>query len=417
MSESVLDMKILYPIIDGEVTGGNVICLQLIEEALRQGWQVTVNSPTDGGFVEMLHGKGVKVYHIDTGRSFRFDSAMKLAGIVRKENVDLIHSHAPLAGPILSRLAGALTGTPVITHAHIRMPLSPNPLIRDYQLLVNWISSRFFCDKVMAVSETVKREFIEQWTPENKIAVAHNGIDLDHNQPEKSAKEVRKEFDLTTRQRIIGQVGRLCRTKGQHILIRAAAVVIKRFRDTVFIIVGEDLEEKGKYREKLENLTEELGIKDHIIFTGYRSDIVDLMNVFDIFALPSRAEGLPVVILEAMAAKKPVITTPVGGSSEAVIDGKTGTIVPPENPNSLAEAIIYHLENPGVSREMGQRGYERVKRHFTRKRMVKQTFQIYEEVLRRGLADEMAHYRRRWIHWLQHGREANRRRTSGHYVR
>lgn len=402
-------MKILYPIIDGEVTGGNVICLQLIEEALQQGWGVIVNSPTDGDFVEMLRRKGVKIYHIETGRSFRFDSAMKLARIVKKENVDLIHSHAPLAGTILSRLAGALTRTPAITHAHIiRMPLSPNPLVRNYQLLLNWISSRFFCDKVIAVSETVRREFIEQGTPENKIAVVYNGINLDHSQPEKSAEEVRKEFNLTTQQRIIGQVGRLCSSKGQHILIKAAAVVIKRFRRAFFIIVGGDLEEKGEYREKLENLTEELGIKDHIIFTGYRSDILDLMKTFDIFVLPSRAEALPVVILEAMAAKKPVIVTGVGGNTEVVIDGKTGTLVPPENPSSLAEAIIHHLENPEASQDMGRRGYERVKRHFTRKRMVKQTFQIYDEVLRRRAADEMAHYWRRWIHWMRHGQEANR---------
>ena len=385
VSESALDMKILYPIIDGEITGGNIICLELIEGALRQGWEVIVNSSTDGNFVKILRRKGVKVYHIDTGRSFRLGSAMKLARIVRKENVNLVHSHAPLAGIVLSRLAGALTGTPVITHAHIRMPLSSNPLIRNYQLLLNWISSRFFCHKVIAVSETVKREFVEQGTPENKIAVVYNGINLDHSQSGKGAEEVRKEFDLTTEQKIIGQVGRLCRTKGQHNLIRAAAVVIERFRDTVFIIVGEDLEEKGRYREKLENLTEELGIKNHIIFTGYRSDILDLMNAFDIFALPSSAEGLPVVILEAMAARKPVIATPVGGNREVVIDGKTGTIVPPENPNSLAEAIIYHLENPEVSQEMGRRGYERVKEHFTRDEMVKRTFQVYEEVLRHSL--------------------------------
>jgi len=111
-------LKILYPIINGEVTGGNMICLRIIEEALKKGYAVVVNSPTEGKFTDILREKGIKVYNIDTRRSFRFDSAIKLARVIRKEDINLVHSHIPLGGIILSRLGGWMAGVPVINHVH-----------------------------------------------------------------------------------------------------------------------------------------------------------------------------------------------------------------------------------------------------------------------------------------------------------
>ncbi len=144
-------MKILYPIIDGEVTGGNLICLRIIEEALRRGYEVVINSPSEGKFTDMLRQKGIKVYNIDTCRTFRLDSAIKLAYIIKKEGINLVHSHAPLGGTILSCLAGWIAGVPVINHAHISYYLNLNPIVKCYQFLLNWLTSRLFCVKVIAV--------------------------------------------------------------------------------------------------------------------------------------------------------------------------------------------------------------------------------------------------------------------------
>jgi glycosyltransferase involved in cell wall biosynthesis len=374
-------LKILYPIIDGEITGGNMICLRIIEESIKRGYAVIVNSPTEGKFTHILREKGLKVYNIDTRRTFRFDSAIKLAGIIKKEGINLVHSHTPLAGVILSRVGGWMAAVPVITHAHLRDTPSPNPFVKWYQFLLNWVTSRFFCAKVIAVSETVKREFIEQGTPANKITVVYNGIDLDDSRYNRSYIKIREEFGLKQNQRIIGEVSRLCKTKGQHILIEAAPKVLKEFPEAVFAIVGEDFERAREYENSLKRLASDLGVERQIIFTGYRSDITELMHAFDLFILPSSMEGLPVVILEAMAAKKPVITTLVGGNAEIVMDGKTGTIIPPEDPERLAETIIYHLKNPEISNRMGEKGYERVKRYFSLSQMVNGIMEIYKDVV------------------------------------
>lgn len=376
-------MKILYPIIDGQVSGGNIICLRFIEAAKRKGWDVFVNSPTKGDFIDMIRDKCAGIFYVDTRRSFRFDKSMELAKIIKKEGIDLVHTHTPLPDGNLCRIASALAGVPIITHAHIRLPVSPNPIIRKYQLMLDWITSRLFCDKIIAVSEAVKADFIKQASPSHKIDVIYNGIDLESNQPQKSSMDVRKEFGLANEHILIGEVARLCNVKGQHVLIESIGSVIGEFPDTIFMIVGEDIEKNGEYRIKLENLAKELNVDKNIIFTGYRSDIPDLMNAFDIFVLPSFAEGLPVTILEAMAAKKAVIATPVGGNTEIVVDGETGIIVPVGDHEQLAKAIMSLLQNPELAQQMGQKGYERVRDHFSLEQMIDKTFSIYEEVMRK----------------------------------
>jgi len=376
-----MKLKILYPVIDGEITGGNIIALRIIEEALRRGCGVVVNSPTEGKFTRLLKEKGLTVYYIDTRKTFRLESVFRLAGIIKKEGIGLIHSHTPLAGTVLSRLSGWVSGIPVLNHTHNPEFINRNPLIGSFQSLLIWVTSRLFCARIIAVSEFVKTEIVKQGSPADKVTVIYNGIALDSVGSENSRVKIRAEFGLKENQPIIAEVGRLGNDKGQHILIKAAPYIIKKFPEAVFMIVGEDLWKKGEYRKELEEMSAGLGLREKIIFTGYRPDIMDLMAAFDLFVLPSVfTEGLPVVILEAMLARKAVIAASVGGSPEIVIEGKTGTLVPPANPEKLAEAIIYHLGNPEISRRLAENGYAFVKQRFGLPRMLDETMEIYQEL-------------------------------------
>lgn len=375
-------MKILYPIIDGEISGGNIICLRIIEESLKRGYGVIVNSPTQGRFTSLLREKGIRVYNIDTRRTFRLNSVLKLAGIIKKEDVGIIHSHTLLGGAILSRLAGFITGTRVINHAHAVDFINRNLCVGAFQILLNWITSRLFCDKVIAVSEYVKKEIVKQGVVHNKISVIYNGIDLENVKNVNNSARIRNEFNLKEGYFVVGEVARLCEDKGQRIFIEAAHKVKSRFRNVIFMIVGEDLLNKGGYQKKLEGLTADLQVAQNFIFTGYRSDIADLMEIFDLFVLPSNRESLPVTVLEAMAAKKAVITTAVGGNLEIVLDNQTGTLISANNPDELAEAIIYHLTNPDISKRMGEEGYKIVRQFFSLSRMLNGVMGAYKEVLK-----------------------------------
>jgi len=374
-------LKILYPVIDGEITGGNIIALRIIEEAIRRGCAAVVNSPTEGRFTRLLREKGVMVYNIDTRRTFRLDSALRLAGIIKKEGIGLVHSHTPLPGTVLSRLSGWIAATPVINHTHNQEFINRSPVVGMIQYLLLRFTARFFCARIIAVSGFVKEEIVKQGSPREKVTVIYNGINPDKATGSEGRDKIRAEFGLKENQRVVGEVGRLGNDKGQHILIKAAPYVLERFPEAVFMIVGEDLWKKGEYRRELEAMANELGLKGKVIFTGYRADIMDLMAAFDLFVLPSVfTEGLPVVILEAMLARKAVIAASVGGSPEIVIEGKTGTLVPSENPEKLAEAIIYHLGNPGISGRLAENGHEFVKQRFGLPRMLDETFQIYGEL-------------------------------------
>src|SRR3989338_10066999 len=166
-----MKLKIFYPVINGEITGGNIIALRIIDEALRRGYGVVVNSPTEGKFTRLLEEKGIKVYYIDTRKTFRLDSAFGLAFIIKKEGIGLIHSHTPLAGTVLSRLSGWITGIPVLNHAHCPEFINRNPAIGCFQPWLIWVASRLLCARIIAVSEFVKTEIIKQGSSVDKIAV------------------------------------------------------------------------------------------------------------------------------------------------------------------------------------------------------------------------------------------------------
>ena len=372
--------KILYPIIDGQVTGGNIVCLHLIEEALNRGWKVIVNSPTEGAFCDILREKGVKVYHLNTTRSFNWVEAVRMAQLIKSEGVSLVHAHAPFAGSIISSLAGKLAGVPVIIHAHLQDTLSNSFLIRTYQNIINNWTSRKCCDAIIAVSHQVKKALIAKGFDSCKFYVVHNGTPL-NIQERIDSKTVRSQLDIPDNISVVIHVGRLCKSKGQHILLKAAANLHQQGQEAVYLIVGKDLEQEGAYLQYLKDMAQELGINNSVHFLGHRSDIPQLLAFSDLLVLPSYTEGLPLVILEAMAAGKPVIATPVGGIPEIVIDQETGLLVPVEDVQALEDAILRLLQNPHLKNEMGSKGLEIVRKKFSVEKMCQEVFDIYEKVV------------------------------------
>jgi glycosyltransferase involved in cell wall biosynthesis len=171
---------------------------------------------------------------------------------------------------------------------------------------------------------------------------------------------------------IILTLARLDKQKGHPYLLRAAVQV----PDALFLLAGD-----GPERAGLENLVQQLGIAGRVLFLGYRQDIADLLKICDMMVLPSLYEGLPLSILEAMAAGKPVIATNIGGTNEAVIDGQTGLLVPPADPPALAAAIRKLIENPLLAGKLAAAGKEQVQREFSVETMICRVTQVYDEIL------------------------------------
>jgi glycosyltransferase involved in cell wall biosynthesis len=288
---------------------------------------------------------------------------------VRAEQPAVFHAH--LNGPLACKdglIAAALARVPaVVATAQLFVDL---PLSRFIYAQQRFVATRV--DRYIAVSHEVATRLGQTFRiPARKINVVHNGIPLaSFNRPVNAA--LRTALTGSTGRAIVLTTARLAEQKGLCYLLKAAALV----PEAIFVLAGE-----GPERASLEAQVRELGLNKRVLFLGYRQDVPDLLACCDLFVLPSLFEGLPLSILEAMAANKPVVASAVGGNDEAIVHGETGLLVPPANPTALAAAIQMVLSNSDLSRRLAAAGKARVHEHFSAEAMVRQVAHIYEEVL------------------------------------
>ncbi|MDQ3706822.1 MAG: glycosyltransferase family 4 protein [Chloroflexota bacterium] len=232
-------------------------------------------------------------------------------------------------------------------------------------------------DAVICVSEGVRRTYAQAGVPANKLRVARNGVRIDSRTAGSKAvaDELRAALGLPTNAKLVLSVGRLTKQKGYEYLIGATCTVAARLPDTHFLLAGD-----GPLISELKANARACGALHNVHFLGSRTDAKELMRACDLFVLPSLFEGLPLVVLEAMAAGRAAVATRVCGTSEAVVDGVTGRLVPAEDPHALSEAIIEALTGPDLLTRWGEAGRERVERLFTAGRMADDVSAIYREL-------------------------------------
>jgi glycosyltransferase involved in cell wall biosynthesis len=175
---------------------------------------------------------------------------------------------------------------------------------------------------------------------------------------------------------IVGQIAKFDVQKAQDDLAASIPFVLDRCPAAKFLFVGD-----GALRPQIEDQVRRLGVDRQVVFTGYRDDVARLLKIIDVVALPSRWEGLSLVLLEAMACRKPIVATRVTGNVDVVVDGVTGFLVPSGAPQALAGKIIRLLQDAPLRDELGWRGRERVEQEFSLARMVAQIRSVYQDLL------------------------------------
>lgn len=290
-------------------------------------------------------------------------AAWQLGRYLRRQRTEILHMHTPHAhtiGLLACKLAPEVR--PVVSR---RVDFAP---------IRNWLSRwKYMYPRVqyLAVSETVRQVLIASGVPAQRVQTVHSGIALRRFVALQAAPPV---FPAGTR--IIGTVGHLAGHKGHRYLLEATAILAREEPQLGVVIAGD-----GAMRAQLEAQAAALGITAHICFTGFRRDILALMQHFEIFVFSSYLEGLGTAILDAMALGKPVVATHAGGIPEAVEDGVTGLLVPPCDPQALADALGYLLRHPAQGEMFGAAGRKRVEQHFTAEQMAYRTLQAYERIL------------------------------------
>jgi len=368
--------NLLFTTISGEMLGGGQRSLLLILERLnKKRFKPFLICPSGGDLIEKAKKLGVETAIIKMGTLKRLNffyipvTVWKLKRFIKQKNIDLIHTDAPRQ-TFYTGIAARLAGKPLIWYVRVS-----DPEENFYDKFLLTLSS-----KVIAVSKAV-RERLEEVAPRSdKFVVIYNGVDLTEFNQQLADKRFKEEFEIEDDWILVGTVGQLIRGKGQEVFLKAAAQVSKLFPNVKFIIVGDGNE---AYRKKLEYLSKELGIEEKVIFTGFREDIPRITSRFDIVVLPSSThfEGFPRVVLEGMACSKPVIATRIGGNPEAVEDGTTGIIVPPEDPTQLSDAILELVKNEDKRSQMGEAGRRRAERLFSIEKNIAQIEKLYKELL------------------------------------
>ncbi|MDH4070004.1 MAG: glycosyltransferase family 4 protein [Ignavibacteria bacterium] len=237
--------------------------------------------------------------------------------------------------------------------------------------------------RVLAISEVIRRNVIETTpVPPEQVITLHHGIDTTLFMPGEGAEtKIRREFGMSEDTLVVGFVGRFSPGKGHEEFLEAASLLLKHHPNVRFVVVGEASRGEEQYADRIRALSRSLGLDQSVLFTGFRSDVRDVMSVFDIFAFPSHAEAFGSVLVEAMALGKPVVSSNCDGALDIVVDGTTGIFVNPGDGPGLAEAIGRLINDQEMRERFGRAGRQRAVEFFDQKRMLDSIEKVYREVL------------------------------------
>jgi glycosyltransferase involved in cell wall biosynthesis len=234
--------------------------------------------------------------------------------------------------------------------------------------------------KQTCVSESARRFTHEKSSvPLAKLIAVANAVDFSKFENVEPGR-LRRELEVDAETPVLLSVGRLSKQKGLQHLLRAMPEVHKEISNARLVLVG-----AGEDEAALKDLTGELGLEGAVSFLGWRSEIPEFLKDTDLLVLPSLWEGMPNVILEAMACGVPAVATEVGGTPELVSDGETGFLVPPADSDALARSIITLLQDRELRTRMGQQAHELARSKFSPERMIERNEQLYTELLNPGL--------------------------------
>lgn len=328
----------------------------------------------EGVWVEKLRRHNIPVYLLSSvGRVGQYLSGFKLASLLRKTKPTILHSHDNTA-LFDAAFSSLLCHIPLRFHTfHFgNYPYYPKKYLYGERLAAK------IPNHLVAVSNHQCKKLIQhQKIPPHRIRTILNGVEENPYLGNKQIIEAKKkELKIDENDIVLGTVAVLSKQKGITYLLDAAKMLANSISNVKFVIVGD-----GNLMTELMEKTKRLGLKQKVIFTGLRYDVQQLLVMFDVFVMSSLWEGLPLTLIEAMAAAKPAISTDAGDNSILVQKGVTGYLVPPRNPSKMAEAILRIAKDRTRQSAFGQAALRRFRGNFSVQRMTLEYSNLYEEYL------------------------------------
>jgi glycosyltransferase involved in cell wall biosynthesis len=347
------------------IVGGMERHVQLVVEGLRgQGIKVTALCPYESSFTEALRSLGCPVHIAMLGDSLAWRSLLTAAEIIRRQQVSLVHTHL-FNSTFLGGVAAGLAGVPAATTVHGMYVSSEEMAL-----------ARLTGSHLITVCTAAYSMGLALGVPEDQISMIPNSVDTQRFRPELDGQAFRESLGVPPGAPLVGMVARLSREKGPDLFLQAAALLAATRPEIHYALVGD-----GPMTGELEREIRTLGLDDRVHLAGLRPDTTTVFPGLDVACQSSRTEGLPLSLLEAMAAARPVEATTAGGIPEVIEAGRSGWLVAPGDVGAIAERILWLLDNPEQARRMGQEARRRVSEHFDVRRQMAAITSLFQRLV------------------------------------
>ena len=369
-------VKVLQLISSGGYYGAENMLLNLCASQQKAGCEnslmlfYNVHAP-NVEFYERARRRGLSVRMVHCQGRADWRAVRQIEECIQEDGIELLHTHGYKAD-LYGYVAARRSGKPIVATCHNWV--GGTAALGIYNHLDRMALKRFH--GLAAVSDSVAQRLLDSGIAAKKIRTIANGIDV--GTFERARPLPVFDFDGN---KVVGMVARLDLQKGFEYLLRAARELCGAFPELKIVIVGE-----GPDRQAIEGMIQRFGLQSSVILAGQHSDMPGIYAALDVFVLPSLNEGLPMTILEAMAASKSVIATRVGAIPTVIKDGETGLLVDPCNVTGLRDALARLLTDSDLCRRIGSAGHDWVSRNYTSQAMALKYRQMYDEVLGSAIA-------------------------------
>lgn len=376
-------LKILLFIDEAKIGGGQQHLLWLAKYLDNSKFEVEVACEHEGYLVDELKKINIKVHPIRISNRFSISALIRTYRIIKKVSPEILHTHGGTAG-FYGRLASAFGfhGAVIHTYHGIHYLNFEKSFLKKLFKLIDQFLLRY-TDCTICVAESDYNDGLNAAiVKKEKAIVIHNGIDVTKftNIDNKSDYKIKLKSDEDTL--IIGSIGRLHHQKGYEYLINASKEILNKFPKVKFVLIGD-----GELRNDLEISAKKNGVYNSFVFLGNQTEIPKLLAQFDLFVLPSLWEGLPIVLLEAMSAKKPIVATDVNGTAELIENEVDGILVPPKDSDALTSALLRLLNDKRLSMKLAENGFNKVNKEYNLISMVNKTEALYLEQLKKKMGN------------------------------
>lgn len=314
--------------------------------------------------------RGLETFPITERRALDPAVLRQIVGWCRRNMIDIIHTH-DFRSDLYGLVAARRLGIPAVSTCHGWIA---NDLKGRAYTAIDKFLLRFF-DRTIVVSARMRAQLSAQGIPDGKLAVIQNALIVENYRPDRADRSVQAELGIPAHHKVVGNIGRLSPEKCQDLFLRAAAEIVPEIRDVSFLLVG-----IGPEEDRLRCLAGELGITEHVIFAGYRSDMHRVYNSLDLVVQSSRTEGMPNVVLEAFLMRVPVVATDVGGTAEIITDRLSGRLISRHDPQMLAAAMREALTAAERTTSWVASGEMHVRHNFDHAIRLQRIMDVYDHV-------------------------------------